>query len=387
MSTKDWIEKDYYAILGVPKDAAADEVKKAYRRLARENHPDRNTGDSAAEERFKAVSEAYDVLSDADKRKQYDEARSLFGAGGSRVFGRPNAGGGGFSFDLGDLFAGGASGPGGASGGFGDVLGGLFNQRPRTGGPRRGADLESEVRIGFREAVDGVTVPLRMTSAAACTTCAGTGAKAGTMPRVCPACDGTGHTSQAAGGFAVTEPCRQCRGRGLVVDDPCEVCHGSGRGTTTRSMNVRIPGGVQDGQRIRLAGKGAPGERGGRAGDLYVSVHVTPHRVFGRRGDHLTLSVPVTFPEATLGAEVPVPTLDGGQVTLKVPPGTPNGRTFRIRGKGARRSDGTRGDLLVSVAVAVPQRVEGPAREALRAYQEASAPDDPRAELIEAAAS
>jgi len=385
MSTKDWIEKDYYKVLGVPKDASADDVKKAYRKLARQLHPDRNRDDTASETRFKEVSEAYSVLSDPSKRKEYDEARTLFGSGGFRVpGGGGGAGDGSFTFDFGDLFGqGGTTG----TGGLGDVFGGIFGQRTRTTTPgRRGADVESEVTIAFTEAVEGVTVPLRMTSAAACTACAGTGAKAGTVPRVCPTCSGTGHTSTDSGRFALSEPCRDCRGRGLVVDEPCPVCHGSGRGTTSRTMQVRIPAGVGDGRRIRLRGKGAPGERGGPAGDLYVTVHVQPHAVFGRRGEHLTVSVPVTFPEATLGAEIRVPTLGGSPVTLKVPPGTPNGRTFRVRGKGAQRSDGSRGDLLVTVEVAVPQRVDGAAKAALEAFRDATSGDDVRAELLRAAA-
>jgi molecular chaperone DnaJ len=376
VSTKDWIEKDYYKILGVPKDADAATVKKAYRTLARELHPDRNKDDKSAENRFKDVSEAYSVLSDPEKRKQYDEARTLFGSG-VRV---PGGGGGSFNFDLGDIF----SGAGTSQGGLGDVFGGLFGQRTRTRGTgaRRGADVETDVSIEFEEAVDGKTVPLRMTSSSACTSCAGTGARAGTVPRVCPTCTGTGYTSTDSGGFGMAEPCRDCMGRGMVVDDPCPVCNGSGRGTTSKVMNVRIPAGVVDGQRIRLRGKGAPGERGGPAGDLYVTVHVGEHPVFGRKGEHLTLTVPVTFPEATLGADIKVPTLNGVPVTLKLPPGTPNGRTFRVRGRGAARRDGTRGDLLVTVDVVVPQRVEPSAKEALEAFQSATSGDDIRAELM-----
>jgi molecular chaperone DnaJ len=383
MSTKDWLEKDYYKILGVPKDADAAEIKKAYRTLARDLHPDRNATDKSAETRFKEVSEAYSVLSNPEKRKEYDEARSLFGSGFRVPTGARTGSGGSFSFDLGDLFGG--SSPG-QTGGLGDVFGGLFGQRNRTTQPRRGADVESEVTIGFTEAVNGVTVPLRMTSASACTACAGTGARAGTVPRVCPTCNGTGHTNTEAGGrFSLSEPCRECKGRGLVVDDPCPVCNGSGRGTTSRVMRVRIPAGVRDGQRIRLKGKGAPGERGGSAGDLYVVVHASPHPVFGRRGEHLTVTVPVTFPEATLGAEIKVPTLNGAPVTLRVPPGTPNGRTFRVRGRGAQRPDGTRGDLLATVEVMVPQRVDGRAKEALETFRAATSGDDVRADLMKSA--
>lgn len=384
MSTKDWIEKDYYKILGVPKDADAAEIKKAYRNLARDLHPDRNKSDKAAETRFKEVSEAYSVLSNPSKRKEYDEARSLFGSGFRVPSGAGGPSGGTFSFDLGDLFGGtGTTGTG--AGGIGDVFGGLFGSRARTTQARRGADVESEVSIGFAEAVEGVTVPLRMTSSSACTSCAGTGARAGTVPRVCPACTGTGHTSTNAGGFSLSEPCRECKGRGLVVDDPCPVCHGSGRGTTSKVMHVRIPAGVNDGQRIRLKGKGAPGERGGPPGDLYVRVHVGSHPVFGRKGEHLTVTVPVTFPEATLGADIKVPTLGGPPVTLKLPPGMPNGRTFRVRGRGTRRPDGTRGDLLVTVEVAVPAKVAGKAKDALEAFRDAMSGDDIRDELMRAA--
>ncbi|MEY9843336.1 DnaJ-class molecular chaperone [Streptacidiphilus sp. BW17] len=224
-----------------------------------------------------------------------------------------------------------------------------------------------------------------MTSQSPCKACAGTGAKAGTTPRVCPTCVGTGHISRGQGSFALSEPCRDCKGRGLLVDDPCEVCHGSGRATSARTMQVRIPAGVGEEQRIRLKGKGAQGERGGPAGDLYVTVHVTPHPVFGRRGDNLTVSVPVSFPEAALGGTIRVPTLGGPAVTMKIPAGTANGRTMRARGKGAVRKDGTRGDLLVTVEVAVPPEMEGEARAALEKYREATAADDPRAALFKAA--
>ncbi|WP_399886844.1 molecular chaperone DnaJ [Streptomyces sp. BBFR51] len=396
MSTKDFIEKDYYKVLGVPKDATEAEIKKAYRKLAREYHPDANKGNVKAEERFKEISEANDILGDPKKRKEYDEARALFGNGGFRP--GPGAGGGGsFNFDLGDLFGGGAQGgggqggPGGFGGGLGDVFGGLFN---RTGGgpgtgtrtqPRRGQDIESEVTLSFTEAIEGATVPLRMSSQAPCKACSGTGDKNGT-PRVCPTCVGTGQVARGSGGgFSLTDPCPDCKGRGLIAEDPCEVCKGSGRAKSSRTMQVRIPAGVSDGQRIRLRGKGTPGERGGPAGDLYVVVHVKDHPVFGRRGDNLTVTVPVTYTEAALGGEVRVPTLGGPPVTLKLPAGTPNGRTMRARGKGAVRKDGSRGDLLVTVEVSVPKDLTGKARDALEAYREATADEDPRAELFQAA--
>jgi molecular chaperone DnaJ len=395
MSVQDWVDKDFYKVLGVPKTASQDEIKKSYRKLARELHPDRNKDNKGAEERFKDVSEAYDVLSDPKKRAEYDETRDMFAGG--RAGGAPFGFGGGTSgqgvpFDLSDLFGqagGGAGGGAGGAGGIGDLFGTIFSSRagrtPGTG-PRRGPDVESEVTLGFREAVDGVTVPLRMTSAAACDACHGTGAKAGTVPRVCPSCEGTGQVSRSAGRFGIAEPCRECRGRGLVVDDPCPVCLGSGRGQKSTTMQVRVPAGVRDGQRIKLKGKGAPGERGGSAGDLYVTVHVTPDTVFGRSGDNLTLTVPVTFTEATLGAEIKVPTLHGPPVTLRLPPGTPNGRTMRVRGRGATRTDGTRGDLLVTIEVQVPQRVDSKAKEALEHFADAMSGEDVRADLMRQAA-
>lgn len=280
---------------------------------------------------------------------------------------------------------------GGFGGGLGDVFGGLFNRGGAGAGtgtrtqPRRGQDIESEVTLSFTEAVDGATVPLRMSSQAPCKACSGTGDKNGT-PRVCPTCVGTGQVSRGGGGgFSLTDPCVDCKGRGLIAETPCEVCKGSGRAKSSRTMQVRIPAGVSDGQRIRLRGKGGPGERGGPGGDLYVVVHVDAHPVFGRKGDNLTVTVPVTYPEAALGGEVKVPTLGGPPVTLKLPPGTPNGRTMRARGKGAVRKDGSRGDLLVTVEVSVPTSLSESAKEALESYRKATADDDPRAELFQAA--
>lgn len=375
MSARDYVEKDYYATLGVSKDAPASEIKKAYRKLARTYHPDANKGDAKAEERFKEISEAYDVLSDDKRRKDYDEARSLFGSGGFRV-GAPGGAGGGFNFDLGDLL--GNMRGGGGTGGLGDLFGGLFGNRRAA--PRRGGDLESEVTLSFKDAADGVTVPLRVASPHTCDTCHGTGARPGSTPRLCPVCEGTGTVARAQGGFAFAEPCRECRGRGLIIDNPCPTCAGVGQVTSERTMRVRIPAGVADGQRIRLKGKGLPGERGAPAGDLVVSVHVSSHQVFARRGDNLTMLLPVTFPEAALGAEVKVPTIDGNPVTVKIPPGTVSGRTLRVRGKGVRRRDGTRGDLLVTVEVAVPDQLNPEARQALEAFA-AAQPHNPRAHL------
>ncbi|WP_405143578.1 molecular chaperone DnaJ [Sphaerisporangium sp. NBC_01403] len=394
MSTKDYLEKDYYAVLGVSKTATAEEIKKAYRRLARKYHPDANQGNTETEAKFKQVSEAYDVLSDTKRRKEYDEARALFGSGlgGYAGGGAPRGGGGGFPFEFGDLFGGTAQG-GGTGERIGDLFGGLFNRGGRpssttaTSRPRRGQDIESEVTLSFTEAVDGTTVALRLTSSSACTACHGTGAKAGTTPRVCPTCEGTGAASRNLGNFAFSEPCRDCKGRGLLVDDPCPVCEGSGRGKSTRTLQARIPAGVADGQRIRLKAKGAPGENGGPAGDLYVQIHVKPHTIFGRSGDNLTITVPVTFTEAALGAEIRVPILQGMPVTLRIPEGTPNGRTFRVRGRGVTRKDGTKGDLLVTVEVAVPQHLDDKERSALEEFRSVSDSADPRADLLKQASS
>jgi molecular chaperone DnaJ len=391
MSTKDYLEKDFYKVLGVPKTASADQIKQSYRKLARKYHPDANKGDRKAEERFKEISEAYNTLSDEKKRKEYDEARSLFGGGGFRVPGtgtRPGTAGqgaGGFGgFDLGDLFGGSGTEAGG--GRIGDLLGGMFGNRgpgPQTQTrARRGADVETEATLSFGEAVDGTTVPLNLTGEGPCPVCHGTGARAGTVPKVCPTCEGTGQSSRNHGNFAFSEPCATCRGRGLVVEDPCPSCNGSGHATSTRTIQARIPAGVADGQRIKLRGKGAPGERGGPAGDLYVRVHVTPHPVFGRSGGNLTVTVPVTVPEAALGSEIKVPAHRGAPVTVRIPAGTPNGRTFRVRGKGIRRPDGTYGDLLVTVELIVPKNVSTKGRKALEDLREATAGEDPREELL-----
>ena len=391
MSTRDFIEKDYYAALGVPKDADAAAIKKAYRRLARDLHPDKNPGNTEAETRFKEVSEAYDVLSDTKRRSEYDEARRLFGAGGRPggfPGGFPAGGGGGQPFDLGDLFGGAAA--GGGRGGLGDLFGGLFGNagagtaRGRSqaaSGPARGQDVETEATLSFEEAVLGVTVPLRMQSPGTCPTCHGSGARPGTSPHTCPVCQGAGVTSRSQGAFAFSEPCRNCRGTGQVVDDPCPTCTGSGITTQTRTITVRIPAGVKDGQRIRLAGKGAPGRRGGPAGDLFVVVHVAEHELFGRKGEDLTLTVPITFAEASLGAELTVPTLDGS-VTLKVPPGTASGRTLRVRGRGVP-GKGRRGDLLVTLDVAVPVRLTSAQRKVIETLSE-EMDEDPRPQITAA---
>lgn len=382
MSQREWLEKDFYKELGVSADASQDEIKKAYRKLARDLHPDANPGDTKAEERFKAVSEAHAVLSDPAKRREYDETRKLFAGGG---FGRggfaPGGAGGGFSqsFDIGDLF-GGAAGAG--DGGLGDLFGGLFNRggTRASSRPRRGADVETETTLGFREAAQGVTVPLRMTSPSPCTTCHGSGAKPGTSPRVCANCNGAGVVSRNQGAFGFSEPCDECRGTGSIIDDPCVDCRGTGVQNRTRTITVRIPPGVADGQRIRLAGQGEAGLRGAPSGDLYVTVHVSQDKVFGRNGDDLTLVLPVSYAELVLGTTVSVPTLDG-RVGVKVPPGTADGRILRVRGRGVPKRGGGAGDLLVTVKVAVPPKLDDDAVQALQRYQEAEKTSgfDPRA--------
>jgi molecular chaperone DnaJ len=349
---REWFEKDYYAVLGVPKNADATAIKKAYRKLAQRYHPDANPGDASAEERFKEVSAAYDVLSDAEKRASYDRVREMGAAG----FGVGGPGGpGGYP-------GGGFGGPGGAQVmDLEDLLSGVFGgaSRARTGRPRatRGADLETEVRLSFDDAMAGVTLPVTLSGPAPCQTCKGSGAAPGTQPVVCPECGGAGQLTVNQGFFQMAQTCPHCHGSGRVVETPCPTCHGSGVERRTRTIQVKIPAGVKDGARIKVAGKGEPGGPGGTAGDLYVRVRVDQHTTFGRSGDDLTLTLPVTYPEAALGAHVQVPTLNG-PVTLKVPAGTPSGKTFRVRGKGApRKGGGHHGDLLVTVQVDVPEKL------------------------------
>jgi len=385
MSAKDWLEKDFYAVLSVSKDAPADQIRKAYRKLAREFHPDRNPGNADAEHRFKEVSEAYSVLSDPDKRKEYDEMRSLFGASAFRRGARAGAGSGGAGtpFDLSDLL--GERNPGGAgssgfSGGFSDLLGSMFGGSRVRRGPARGRDVEAEVTLSFEEAVRGATIPLTLRAPGVCGTCVGTGAKPGTLPRTCPDCRGTGLVTSNQGAFSFAEPCLECQGVGSVVDEKCPECQGTGGVTKSRTLRVRIPAGVAEGQRIRLKGKGEPGDRGGPAGDLYVLVRVRKDELFGRSGDHLTVTVPITFPEAALGTELRVPTLDGA-VTVRVPPGTPGGRTFRVRGRGGPKRDGSgTADLLVTVELVVPTELSEEARKALATF-DAAAPAAPREQI------
>ncbi len=383
----DWATKDFYQVLGVTQGASAADIKKAYRKLARENHPDSNPGDNAKHDRFKAVAEAYDVIGDEAKRAKYDEFRTLQSRGGfgPGMGGGTGGGFGGGGFNLDDLLRERGGGGGGLGDMFGDLFGGGGGRARTQSRARRGPDVESTATIGFTDALDGVTVSLRLTSDAPCPTCQGTGGKPGTRPHVCPQCEGAGFVVAGSGGaFSINETCPGCGGRQLVYDEACPTCHGSGRGTSARTIQARIPAGVKDGARIRLKGKGGAGEGGGPAGDLFVTVKVTPHRVFGRSGDNLTLEVPVSFDEAALGGEVKIPTLGGAPVTLRLPPGTPNGRTFRVRGKGATRRDGSKGDLLATVEVQVPAQLDPTAREAVEAYRAAMAGKPLRSGLFEA---
>ncbi|MBT0566248.1 molecular chaperone DnaJ [Williamsia sp. CHRR-6] len=377
---REWLEQDFYADLGVSSTATPDEIKKAYRKLARELHPDANPGDTAAEERFKRVSEAHSVLSDPAKRKEYDETRRMFAGG--RFRGAPNGFGGSpgrgdvGGFDVGDLFGGAGGGDG-----IGDLFGGLFNRSPRTTSrPRRGNDLEATTTLSFRDAARGTTSSLSLTSPAPCTTCHGSGAKPGTSPRVCPNCNGAGVVSRNQGAFGFSEPCRDCQGTGSRIDDPCPDCSGNGVSVRTRTINVRIPVGVEDGQRIRLAGQGEAGLRGAPSGDLYVTVTVRPDPVFTRSGNDLKVELPVSFTELVLGATVSVPTLEG-TVGVKIPPNTSEGRTLRVRGRGVTKRAGGAGDLLVTVRVKVPTNLDHTSLDRLRDYAEAerAAGFDPRA--------
>ena len=385
MAQREWVEKDFYKELGVASDASEDEIKRAARRLLAENHPDRNPNNPAAEERYKVVSEAKDVLTDQAKRREYDETRRLFAEGGfGRRFSAGNFGGfgtagNGTEFNLNDLFDS-AGQTGGAN--IGDLFGGLFGRgsQPRPSRPRRGNDLETETELDFVEATKGVAMPLRLTSPAPCTNCHGSGARPGTSPKVCPTCNGSGVISRNQGAFGFSEPCTDCRGTGSIIEHPCPECKGTGVATRSRTINVRIPPGVEDGQRIRLPGQGEAGLRGAPSGDLYVTVHVRPDKVFCRDGDDLTVTVPVSFAELALGTTLSVPTLEG-KVGVRVPKGTADGRILRVRGRGVPKRDGGNGDLLVTVKVAVPPNLEGVPLEALEKYAaaEKAAGFDPRA--------
>ncbi|MBV8079782.1 MAG: molecular chaperone DnaJ [Actinobacteria bacterium] len=354
-----------YESLGVPKNASQDEIKKAYRKLARQYHPDKNPGDAAAEERFKEVQTAYDVLSDPEKRKQYD----TFGSAN----GRPEPGPTNVDFDLGDFD-------------LGDIFGGLFGgARGGRGGQQqrgqRGNDVEVEVRISFEDSLQGVQTTVPVTLDLACHTCHGTGAAPGTAPTRCPQCNGSGVVASSQGLFALQQPCPRCHGSGSIVETPCPTCHGSGRERRTKRYSVKIPAGVKDGTRIKLKGKGEAGYGGAPAGDLYVVTRVEASKLYERRGDDLVLDVPVSFDEAAMGATVEIPTPDG-RVSLKVPAGSADGKLLRVKGRGTPKlKEHGRGDLLARVRVDVPKKLTKAQREALEGFRNASK-SNPRERLF-----
>jgi molecular chaperone DnaJ len=348
-----------YTVLGVPKNASDEEIKKAYRKLAREYHPDRNQGDAGAEERFKEVQGAYDILSDPEKRKAYDTF------GDARAQGFPGGGAdmGGMRFEEFDLSN------------LGDLFSGMFGgggRRAESRRPVRGNDLETRVRISFEDSLEGVQVRVPVEVETACSVCHGTGAEPGTAPVTCPQCAGRGVVSDAQGLFAISQPCPRCRGNGTIVEKPCRQCRGSGRERVTKRYSVNVPAGAKTGTRVRLKGKGEAGHSGGPAGDLFVVVEVEPSPLYERRGADLVLEVPVTYAEAALGASVEIPTPEG-PVSLKVPSGTESGKLLRVKGRGAPHLKGTgRGDLLARVRVTVPKRLTKAEREALESYQRVS---------------
>ncbi len=358
-----------YEILGVAKNAPAEEIKKAYRKLARRYHPDRNPDDKAAEDRFKEVQGAYDVLSDPEKRKAFDTFGSTNGRPG------PGGPGGGVNFDFGDL------------GDLGDIFGGLFGRgrggRAGRAEPRgqRGADLEVEVNLSFDDALHGLETRIPVEVETACRECGGSGARPGTAPKVCPECKGRGVLTDNQGMFGLSQPCPRCRGNGTVIEDPCPSCHGTGRERRTKRYSVKIPAGVKDGTRIRLKGKGEAGWGGAPAGDLFVVTRVAPSRLYERRDADLVVEVPVTYPEAALGATVEVPTPEG-PVSLKVPAGSQDGKLLRIRGRGAPKLNGSgKGDVLARVRVTVPKKLTKAEKEALENLRKVSR-ENPRERLV-----
>jgi molecular chaperone DnaJ len=351
---------DLYSVLGVSREATADEIKRAYRKLARKYHPDRNQGDKESEERFKEVQEAYDTLSDPEKRKQYD-AGGMFSGFGPRGFS-----GGGFTSDLGDVFS------------------TFFGRR---GGARQapvqGRDLETEVRLSFEQAMEGVEVAVTVPKQATCPTCRGSGAKPGTSPTVCPRCGGRGIDTESQGFFSISQPCPRCGGRGEVIESPCETCAGSGLTMQRKRYRVRVPAGIRDGSRIRVAGKGEDGPRGGPPGDLYVTTRVSPSPVFKQRADgNLEVTVPITIAEAIQGATVEVPTLSGTK-RIRVPAGTQHGTVQRLRGEGPPKPGGRgRGDILYRLEIEVPRDLTREQKEALSDFARAMNDHDPRKRLL-----
>ena len=370
---KDWVDKDFYKVLDVSKDASQDEIKRAYRKLAQQLHPDANPDNPKAEERFKDVSEAYATLSNEEQRTEYDQIRGMVDSGGFQGFGGAGPFGGGQQFrveDLGDLL--------GGAGGLGDLFG--FGRGSGRTGPRRGGDLHAELHLSFEDAFHGVTTSVAVEGEAACRHCGGSGGEPGTPVEICPTCSGAGTVAQSQGFFSISQPCPQCRGNGKLIEKPCSTCRGRGTEIRSRTIKVRIPPGVEDGSAIRVRGSGAPGRNGGPAGDLIVGVSVERHPIFRRKGQNLTLRVPITFTEAALGTALEIPTLDG-PVKLKIAAGTRSGKTLRVRGKGVPRVRGKAGDLLVTVEVAVPQKLPRAAKKLLEQYADEFEQESPRAHL------
>lgn len=345
-------KRDYYEVLGIAKTADADEIKKAYRKLAMKHHPDRNPDDKAAEEKFKEANEAYEVLSDEDKRAAYDR----HGHAGVD----PNMGGGGFG-----------GGAGNFSDIFGDVFGDIFGAGRGGGSQRsnRGADLRYTLELDLEEAVKGTKVQIRVPTLSTCEVCDGSGAKKGTSAETCRTCAGQGQVRVQQGFFSMAQTCPTCRGRGKTIKDPCTACHGQGRVEKNKTLEVKIPAGVDTGDRIRLAGEGQAGANGGQTGDLYVQVAVRDHKIFERDGADLYCEVPISFADAALGGELEVPTLDG-RVKLKIPEGTQTGKLFRLRGKGVSPvRGGGPGDLFCKIAVETPVKLSKKQKELLREFQ------------------
>ncbi len=341
--------KDLYSALGVSKGASADEIKRAYRKLARQYHPDKNPGDAAAEERFKEIQHAYDVLSDPEKRQAYEQFGSSDGRAGFDPRGFDFEGG----FNVGDL------------GDLGDIFGGIFG-RGRGGRQQsraeRGQDLEVQVNLSFEDSLKGLETKIPVDVEAACRECGGSGARPGTSPKICPECRGRGVISEAQGLFALSQPCPRCRGNGTVIEDPCPNCRGTGRERRTRRYSVKIPAGVKDGTRIRLKGKGEAGIAGGPPGDLHVITRVAGSPIYERRGADLVVDVPVSLADAALGTEVDVPTPDGA-VSMKIPAGSEHGKLLRIKGRGAPKLKGGKGDVLARLRLEVPKKLNKKQRE------------------------
>ena len=370
---QEWIDKDYYQVLGVSKTASPDEIKKKYRQLAKELHPDANPDNTKAEAKFKEVSEAYDVVGNEQTRKEYDQFRDAVASG---AFSGGFPGGGGYtSANFEDVL-----------GGFGDIFGSIFGGGGRTRA-RRGSDLETTVTVSFADSLQGVITPIGVNGDFACKSCKGTGAGAGSQRHTCATCGGSGQLVKNVGGFGVPQTCNQCRGNGFTIDKPCGDCRGVGAKRETKTFQIKIPRGVKDGATLRHTGFGAAGSNGGSPGDLFVRVKVTPHPIFTRKDDSLEVNVPISIAEATLGSEIEVPMVTGGTFKLKVPAGTPSGKKFRVKNKGFVNAKGKIGEVVITVEIAIPQKLSKAAKTALEEFAEATSSEHPRTEFLERAAS